>query len=60
MLATGKFTLPDGKLLETGRYIKAPNGTAHNELLVAIARMFGMNITKFGGYGNGPLAGLGV
>lgn len=60
MLATGKFTLPDGKILETGRYLKAPNGTAHNELLVAIGRMMGMNITKFGGYGNGPLSGLGV
>ena len=27
LLATGNFTIPDGKMLETGRYLKYPGGT---------------------------------
>ncbi|HXU84152.1 MAG TPA: DUF1552 domain-containing protein, partial [Polyangia bacterium] len=59
MLATGEFKLPDGKILETGRYLKYPGGTPHNNLLVSLARIMGLNIDKFGGYGGGPLSGLG-
>jgi hypothetical protein len=59
MLCTGAFKQPDGKILETGRYLKYPNGTPHNNLLVSIARLMGLNVDKFGGYGGGPLAGLG-
>jgi hypothetical protein len=60
MLATGAFKQPDGKILETGRYLKYANGTPHNNLLVSIARLMGLNIDKFGGYGGGPLAGIGA
>jgi hypothetical protein len=59
MLATGNFTLPDGKVLETGRYLKYPGGTPHNNLLTSVGRIMGLNIDKFGQYGNGPLPGLG-
>jgi hypothetical protein len=60
LLATGKFTLPDGKLLETGRYLQYPNGTPHNNLLCSVGRIMGLNITDFGnsGYSKGPLPGL--
>jgi hypothetical protein len=61
LLATGKFTLPDGRLLETGRYLKYPNGTAHNGLLTSIAKIMGLPINEFGdgGLSKGPLPGLG-
>jgi hypothetical protein len=60
LLATGNFTLPDGKVLETGRYLKYPGGTSHNGLLTSIGRIMGLPITEFGGGGNkGPLPGLG-
>jgi hypothetical protein len=57
LLATGAFTLPDGKVLETQRALKYPGGTSHNDLLTSIGRIMGLNITKFNG-GNGPLPGL--
>ena len=59
LLATGDFTLPDGKLLETGRYLKYPGGTAHNDLLTSVGRIMGLPITNFGNHGKGPLPGLG-
>jgi Protein of unknown function (DUF1552) len=61
LLATGEFTLPDGKLLETGRYLKYPGGTSHNDLLTSIGRLMGMPISNFGNGSNskGPLPGLG-
>jgi hypothetical protein len=61
VLATGKFQLPDGKLLETGRYLKYPGGTNHNGLLISIGRMMGLPMTSFGdgGLSKGPLPGLG-
>jgi hypothetical protein len=60
MLATGKFTLPDGRMLETGRYLKYPGGSPHNDLLASIAKIMGVpNQGKFGGYGSGPLSNLG-
>ncbi len=59
LLATGDFTLPDGKLLETGRYLKYPGGTAHNDLLTSVGRIMGLPITSFGNHGKGPLPGLG-
>ena len=59
LLASGKFTLPDGKPLQTGRYLKYPGGTAHNDLLASVAKIMGVpNQGKFGQYGNGPLPGL--
>jgi len=60
IFATGAFKLPGGKILETGRYLKYPGGTPHNNMLVSIARMFGLNVDKFGGYGGGPLPNFGV
>jgi hypothetical protein len=60
IFATGEFKLPGGKILETGRYLKYPGGTPHNNMLVSIARMFGLNVDKFGGYGGGPLPNFGV
>jgi hypothetical protein len=61
LLATGNFTQPDGRVLETGRYLKYPGGTPHNDLLTSIGRIMGMPIDKFGngGYSHGPLPGLG-
>jgi hypothetical protein len=59
MLATGDFKMANGQTLETGRYLKYPGGTPHNNLLVSIARIMGLNVDKFGGYGGGPLPGLG-
>jgi hypothetical protein len=59
-LATGDFTLPDGKPLQTGRYLKYPGGTAHNDLLCSVGRIMGLPLEKFGnGQGKGPLPGLG-
>ena len=60
LLATGGFKLPDGSTLETGRYLKYPGGTPHNDLLASIAKIMGVkNQGKFGAYGTGPLPGLG-
>lgn len=60
LLATGKFTLPDGRPLETGRALNFP-GRAHNDLLVSVARIMGLDITSYGngGLNKGPLPGLG-
>jgi len=49
LLATGDYVLPlTGKPLETGRYLQYPGGTAHNDLLVSIARIMGLDIKTFG------------
>jgi hypothetical protein len=59
MLATGDFKMADGKTLETGRYLKYPSGTPHNDLLASIAKIMGNTSQgKFGAYGTGPLPGL--
>ena len=60
LLASGKFTLPDGKPLDTGRYLNFP-GRAHNDPLASIGLMMGIDTTKgFGAAGltRGPLPGL--
>jgi hypothetical protein len=61
LLATGKFTLPNGSLLETNRYLKYPGGTSHNGILISIARIMGLDINEFGDpdKSKGPLPGLG-
>ena len=59
LLATGKFTKPDGSTLETGRYLKAPGGTPLNQALCSIGRLMGLNINSYGQGGGGPLPGLG-
>jgi hypothetical protein len=59
MLATGNFTLPGGGVLETGRWLKYPSGTPHNDLLASVLKIMGGNAGKFGAYGSGPLPGLG-
>lgn len=60
LLATGQFKKPDGTTLETGRYLKAPGGTALNQALCSIGRLMGLTINSYGqGGGNGPLPGLG-
>jgi hypothetical protein len=60
VLATGKFQMADGKMLETGRYLKYPGGTNHNGLLTSIGRIMGLPLTNFGdgGLSKGPLPGL--
>jgi hypothetical protein len=59
LLATGDFKMADGKTLETGRYLKYPSGTPHNDLLASIAKIMGNTSQgKFGNYGSGPLPGL--
>jgi hypothetical protein len=57
LLASGKFTLPDGKLLDTGRYLNFP-GRAHNDLLASVGQIMGIDCSKgFGAAGmtKGPL-----
>ena len=60
LLATGKFTLKDGKVLETGRYLKYPSGTPHNCMLTTVGRLMGLDINEFGDskYSKGPLPGI--
>jgi hypothetical protein len=57
VLATGDFTLPNGKKLETGRYLKYPGGTPHTSLLTTIGNIMGLPITNFGAtqWQKGPL-----
>jgi hypothetical protein len=57
VFATGKFNLPSGKTLETGRYLRYPAGTPHSSLLTTLGQMMGLNITNFGAqqWQKGPL-----
>jgi hypothetical protein len=48
VLAAGKLPIGDGGTLQTGRFLKAPNGTPHTSILVGIARIMGLDITGFG------------
>jgi hypothetical protein len=61
LLASGGLTLPSGKKLETGRWLKYDN-FPHTGVLISMANMFGLNITKFGyddpSWQKGPLPGL--
>ena len=60
MLLAGKFLLPDGKPLETGRYMVYPKGTLQSGLLCSLGQMFGLPITNFGHpmWHQGPAQGL--
>jgi hypothetical protein len=60
LIATGKFTLPSGKLLETQRFLKYPSGTPHSGLLTVVANAMGLPITNFGApqWHKGPLPGV--
>jgi hypothetical protein len=51
------FTMTSGRLFRGGRFVAYPN-RFHNDLYVSIAQAFGVQINKFGDYGEGPLAGL--
>jgi hypothetical protein len=60
VIATGGFTLPTGKKLETGRFLKYPTGTMHTGLLTSVGQAMGLPITNFGDprWHKGPLPGL--
>ena len=60
IVASDKFTLPNGSLLRTGRYLKYPRGTLQSGLLCSIGQMFGLQISNFGHsmWHQGPLKGL--
>jgi hypothetical protein len=49
-----------GGALKTGRYLKFPDGTPHNQLHVSLCNAFGIDTNTFGNpnFGTGPLAGL--
>jgi hypothetical protein len=60
VLASGKFPLAEGKLLETGRFLKYPDHTPHTGLLTCIGQAMGLDIKGFGAqqWQRGPLPGL--
>ena len=60
MLLAGKFPLPSGGFLQTGRYLAYPKGTLQSGLLCSLGQMFGLPITNFGHpmWHQGPLKGL--
>jgi hypothetical protein len=60
LMATGNFTLPSGKPLETQRFLKYPSGTYHSGLLTVLANIMGLPITNFGApqWQKGPLPGV--
>jgi hypothetical protein len=57
VFATGDFTLPNGKKLETNRFLKYPAGTPHTSLLTVVGNIMGLPITNFGAtqWQRGPL-----
>lgn len=59
VLATGNFTQPNGRKLETQRLMKY-GGAAHSGMLTVLARLMGVEIDNFGApqWHNGPLPGL--
>ena len=60
LLATGKMPLPEGKTLQTGRFLKYPGGTPHTGLLTCIGQIMGLDIKNFGAaeWQRGPLPGV--
>jgi hypothetical protein len=59
LLASGKFPLATGGILQTGRYVKYPNGTPHTSILQAITMAIAnVKMPVFGGWDKGPLPGL--
>jgi hypothetical protein len=60
LLAAGKLPIGDGRILQTGRFLKYPNGTPHTGLLTCIGQIMGLDIKSFGKpeWNRGPLPGL--
>jgi hypothetical protein len=60
LLAAGKLPLGEGKVLETGRFLKYPSGTPHTGLLTCIGQIMGLKINSFGNpeWNRGPLPGV--
>jgi hypothetical protein len=48
MMVAGKFPLPQGGFLRTGRYLQYPNGTLQSGLLCSLGQIFGLPISNFG------------
>ena len=48
MLVAGKFPLPGGGFLQTGRYLAYPKGTLQSGLLCSLGQAFGLPISNFG------------
>jgi hypothetical protein len=48
MLVAGQFPLPNGRFLETGRYLAYPRGTLQSGLLCSLGQAFGLPISNFG------------
>jgi hypothetical protein len=59
VMATGNFTQPNGKKLETQRVLKY-SGAAHSGLLTVLGNLMGLDITNFGAtqWQHGPLPGV--
>jgi Protein of unknown function (DUF1552) len=60
LLAAGKLPLDGGGTLQTGRFLKYPNGTPHTGLLTVIGQIMGLKINSFGNpeWNKGPLPGV--
>ena len=60
MMVAGKFPLPNGRPLETGRYLAYPRGTLQSGLLCSLGQAFGLPISNFGHpmWHQGPLKGF--
>ncbi len=60
MMVAGKFPLPQGGFLQTGRYLKYPRGTLQSGLLCSLGQAFGLPISNFGHqmWHQGPLKGF--
>jgi hypothetical protein len=60
LILAGKFPLPSGGFLQTGRYLKYPAKTLQSGLLCSLGQMFGLPISNFGHpmWHQGPLKGL--
>ena len=58
LLASGKFPLPGGGTLATGRYLKY-GGNPHTSLLQSVAALYGVpKMTVYPDWDKGPLSGL--
>jgi len=60
LLAAGKLPIGEGRTLQTGRFLKYPNGTPHTGLLTVIGQIMGLPINSFGNpeWNKGPLPGV--
>jgi hypothetical protein len=58
LLASGKFPLPGGGTLQTGRYLKY-NGNPHTSLLQSVAALYGVpKMSVYPDWDKGPLSAL--